>query len=127
MIPWEELNLGERPMLREKSLYYYVHHALNQPHFVDAGEWMLYSMVKAKILEKDGNTYRFCRMTPARQRQLIVLPRAVQSMYNLTFAYGEEFETNEGEVLSLMTIDSVLKGLNKVEGTKWLGKQTLTE
>lgn len=126
MIPWEELNLGERPKLAEKSLHYYVHHALNQPHFVDAGEWMLYTMVKQGVMEQKGETYRFYKMTPARRCQLQTIPRAVQSMYNLSFAYDEAFQTEEGTMLSLETIDSVLKALNKVEGTKWLGKQTLT-
>jgi len=102
-------------MLRDKSLYYYVHHALNQPHFVDAGQWMLYSMVKADVIEKDGNTYRFCRMTPARSYQLKVIPRAVHAMYHLMTENDRQFSNSEGENLRRSTVESVGLALSTLE------------
>lgn len=114
MIPWEKLNLGERPKLVEKSLHYYVHHALSQPYFVDAGEWMLYTMVKQEVIEQNGETYRFCRMTPAKRHQLEVIPRAIQAMYHLWVEHEIKFSNSENEVIGLATIESVNEALYKL-------------
>lgn len=114
MIPWGELNLGEQPNLAEKSLHYYVHHALNQPYFVDAGEWMLYTMVEQKVIKQNGETYRFCRLTPARRYQLEVIPRAIQAMYHLWVEYGMKFSNSDDEVIGIATIESVNEALYKL-------------
>ena len=121
MIPWEKLNLGlKKPNLAKKSLHYYVHHALAQPYFVNAGEWMLYNMMEDEVIERtEGENFRLCRITEARRMQMKMIPRALRAMYALSANEGEILFTHTNKVVDPEVIVSVVVALDRVEGCGW--------
>lgn len=70
-------------LVSNKTVAWFVNEALQQDHFVDAGEWMLDAMVQNKvILLSDNNTYRFAnRITAARREAMERVPKMLTAWY----------------------------------------------
>lgn len=70
-------------LVSNTTVAWFVNEALQKPHFVDAGEWMLEAMVQNKvILLSDHNKYRFAKRTTAARREAIEqIPKMLTAWY----------------------------------------------
>lgn len=115
MIPWEELNLGNKPILAKGSIVLYVTEALDQPNYTDAGDYMLEQMVTNNVITPlDNEHYRLCKITPARVRDMERVPRALRATYKLIRFKEQTFFTLSNRKLDVEAIISVHSALSKV-------------
>jgi hypothetical protein len=73
-----------QPRLVKGTIAHIVNEAVQQPRFVDAGEWMLESMVLSNIITKSTNnegTYTLLRATSARREAMEQIPKLLTAWY----------------------------------------------
>jgi len=73
-----------QPRLVKGTIAHIVNEAVQQPRFVDAGEWMLESMMLSNIITKSKNnegTYTLLRATSARREAMEQIPKLLTAWY----------------------------------------------
>jgi len=73
-----------QPRLVKGTIAHIVNEAVQQPRFVDAGEWMLESMMLSNIIAKSKNkegTYTLLRATSARREAMEQIPKLLTAWY----------------------------------------------
>jgi len=73
-----------QPRLVKGTIAHIVNEAVQQPRFVDAGEWMLESMMLSNIITKSKNnegTYTLLRATSARREAMKQIPKLLTAWY----------------------------------------------
>jgi len=116
MIPMGELTVYESAPIRQKnSILFFVDQALDHPTYVDAGEWLIETMVDANVIQPtDNNRFRLVRRTPARLRDMERIPRCLWATYKLITEKEGQFHTLSNRELRPETIVSVSYALEKV-------------
>jgi hypothetical protein len=73
-----------QPRLVKGTIAHIVNEAVQQPRFVDAGEWMLESMRLSKIIAantNDDGKYNLLRATRARRQAVEQIPKLLTAWY----------------------------------------------
>lgn len=116
MIPMEELNVYESaPIMQKNSILSFVNRALDHPTYVDAGEWLLEAMVGSNVIRpSDNGGFKLVRRTPARLRDVELIPRCLWATYKLITEKEGQFYTLSNRELRPETVVSVSFALEKV-------------